>query len=34
MTEHAFDRARLQRMRAVMSGYVERGAIPGIVTLV
>src|SRR2546428_12447209 len=34
MTEHAFDRARLQRMRAVMSGYIERGAIPGIVTLV
>ena len=34
MTEHAFDRARLQRMRTVMSGYVERGAIPGIVTLV
>jgi CubicO group peptidase (beta-lactamase class C family) len=34
MTEHAFDRARLPRLRAAMSGYVDRGEIPGIVTLV
>jgi len=34
MTEPAFDHARLQRIRAVMSGYVDRGEIPGLVTLV
>ena len=29
-----FAKARLARMREVMAGHVERGAMPGLVTLV
>src|SRR5688572_21006349 len=29
-----FSKARLARMRDVMAGYVERGAVPGVVTLI
>jgi CubicO group peptidase (beta-lactamase class C family) len=34
MASGGVDLARLDRLRVVMSGYVERGAVPGIVTLV
>ena len=34
MHTHAFSRERLGRVRQVMSGYVERGAVPGVVTLI
>ena len=33
MTSGGFSKARLGRMREVMSGYVERGEVPGLVTL-
>ncbi len=34
MSNGGLGKARLGRMHAVMAGYVERGEIPGIVTLV
>lgn len=34
MTSRSFSKSRLDRMRSIMNGYVERGDIPGIVTLV
>ncbi|HMJ22109.1 MAG TPA: serine hydrolase domain-containing protein, partial [Terriglobales bacterium] len=34
MSPGGFSRARLGRMHDVMAGYVERGVVPGIVTLV
>jgi CubicO group peptidase (beta-lactamase class C family) len=34
MTSRSFSQSRLDRMHNVMNGYVERGDIPGIVTLV
>lgn len=34
MSGEGFSRARLDRMREVMSGHVERGVLPGVVTLV
>lgn len=34
MGSGGFSRARLARMRATMAGYVERGEVPGLVTLV
>ena len=34
MSTGGLSTARLDRMHAVMSGYVERGEIPGVVTLV
>jgi CubicO group peptidase (beta-lactamase class C family) len=34
MSSAGFSKARLDRMRAIMQGHVERGEIPGIVTLV
>jgi hypothetical protein len=34
MRNGGFSKTRLGRMRDVMAGYVERGEVPGIVTLV
>jgi CubicO group peptidase (beta-lactamase class C family) len=34
MSTGGFSRERLHRMHEVMAGYVERGDVPGIVTLV
>ncbi len=34
MSTGGLSRARLGRMHAVMAGYVERGEVPGIVTLI
>ena len=34
MSTAGLSRARLARMHDVMAGYVERGAVPGLVTLV
>ena len=34
MRSGGFSKARLGRMREVMAGHVERGALPGLVTLV
>ena len=34
MNAGALSKARLQRMHDVMAGYVERGEVPGLVTLV
>lgn len=34
MSTGGFSAARLDRMRAIMGGYVERGEVPGLVTLV
>src|SRR5436309_12253704 len=34
MSTAGLSRARLSRMRDVMAGYVERGEVPGLVTLV
>src|SRR3954451_11286733 len=34
MSNGAFSKARLDRMHRVMAGHVERGDVPGIVTLV
>ncbi|HKO09957.1 MAG TPA: serine hydrolase domain-containing protein, partial [Alphaproteobacteria bacterium] len=34
MRSGGFSKARLGRMREVMAGYVERGEVPGVVTLV
>src|SRR5262245_3803734 len=34
MASEIFSKARLERMREGMAGYVERGEVPGLVTLV
>lgn len=34
MSVGGFSKSRLSRMRDVMSGYVDGGAVPGVVTLV
>lgn len=34
MTTGALSAARLGRMHAVMAGHVERGQVPGVVTLI
>ena len=34
MTTGGFSKPRLDRMQEIMAGHVERGALPGLVTLV